>query len=221
MKYHYTNAQNQPVGPVELAELAGLAAQGIINDQTAVIPEGGQTWTSYGAVRQGATANAAAEAVAAGMGRAATAFKEFSWGSLLFGLLLIFLGLLTLPWTVLTSAARELAGWGRDRALPLRESDAPVLTFYVVVMRNATLVLTAFFAVLFALINLFTGRLPVIGGLMPFVGGDGGWNPIYAFGGFFMSLIWGYFALVGIAFIFESVALVVRIANDVKIIAKR
>ncbi|MEJ1973533.1 MAG: GYF domain-containing protein [Lacunisphaera sp.] len=54
MKYHYTNAQNQPVGPVDFAELNQLAAQGIINDQTSVIPEGGQTWSTWGAIRGGA-----------------------------------------------------------------------------------------------------------------------------------------------------------------------
>lgn len=51
MKYHYTNVQNQPVGPVDFTELNRLAAQSIIDDQTAVIPEGGQTWTTWGAVK--------------------------------------------------------------------------------------------------------------------------------------------------------------------------
>jgi len=53
MKYYYTNPQNQPVGPVELSELTRLAAQGTINDQTAVIPEGSQTWSNWGALKNG------------------------------------------------------------------------------------------------------------------------------------------------------------------------
>lgn len=215
MKYHYTNAQNQPVGPVEFSELGRLAAEGIINDQTAIIPDGGQTWTNYGAVRQGASANAAAEAIAAGMGRASTAIRQFSWGNLIIGLLATFISFLTLPWTVITSAASELAGWGRDRALPLKASDAPVLTFLVVVLRNTVLVVGAFLIVVFACLSL-AGQGPFY---MSYY--DSTWQAKPALGGFFGGLLVGYFALAGIALSFELTALIVRIANDVKTIAKR
>lgn len=51
MRYYYTDASNQPAGPCDLEQLKALAAEGKINDQTSVIPEGGQTWITYGALR--------------------------------------------------------------------------------------------------------------------------------------------------------------------------
>lgn len=215
MKYHYTNAQNQPVGPVELAELSRLASQGLIDDDTPVIADGGQTWSTYGAVRSGAATSAAAEAVAAGVGRATSALRSFSWGSLIYGLLLALLGWLSLPWTVLSSAARELAVWGRERTLPLAGSDVPVLTFGVVVLRNATLVLAAFFTVLFAILSL-TGRGPFYFSFDRY-----NWQAQPALVGFFGGLLAGYFAQVAIALSFELTSLGVRMANDLKALAKR
>ena len=53
MRYYYTDAANQPAGPAELDQLQALAAEGKINDFTSVIPEGGQTWTTYGALKAG------------------------------------------------------------------------------------------------------------------------------------------------------------------------
>jgi hypothetical protein len=55
MRYYYTDAANQPAGPCDLSQLKALAAEGKINDLTSVIPEGGQTWTNYGALKGGAT----------------------------------------------------------------------------------------------------------------------------------------------------------------------
>jgi len=54
MRYYYTDSSNQPAGPCELDQLQALAAEGKINDQTSVIPEGGQTWITYGALKGGA-----------------------------------------------------------------------------------------------------------------------------------------------------------------------
>ncbi|HVU17766.1 MAG TPA: GYF domain-containing protein [Candidatus Didemnitutus sp.] len=54
MRYYYTDAANQPVGPCELEQLQALAAEGKITDATSVIPEGAQVWTTYGAVKPGA-----------------------------------------------------------------------------------------------------------------------------------------------------------------------
>ena len=51
MRYYYTDAANQPAGPAELEQLQALAAEGKINDFTSVIPEGGQTWITYGALK--------------------------------------------------------------------------------------------------------------------------------------------------------------------------
>jgi hypothetical protein len=53
MRYYYTDAANQPVGPCDLAQLQALAAEGKITDATSVIPEGGQVWSTYGAVKSG------------------------------------------------------------------------------------------------------------------------------------------------------------------------
>ena len=53
MRYYYTDAANQPVGPCEMQQLQALAAEGKINDSTSVIPEGAQVWTTYGAVKPG------------------------------------------------------------------------------------------------------------------------------------------------------------------------
>lgn len=54
MRYYYTDAANQPVGPCELEQLQALAVEGKITDATSVIPEGAQVWTTYGAVKPGA-----------------------------------------------------------------------------------------------------------------------------------------------------------------------
>jgi len=55
MRYYYTDAANQPAGPCDLDQLKALAAQGKINDHTSVIPEGGQTWSTYGVLKGGST----------------------------------------------------------------------------------------------------------------------------------------------------------------------
>lgn len=56
MRYYYTDAANQPAGPCDLEQLKALAAEGKINDYTSVIPEGGQVWTTYGAITGGSPA---------------------------------------------------------------------------------------------------------------------------------------------------------------------
>ncbi len=213
MRYHYSLRRNENAGPVDLAELTRLAAAGVINDDTPVLPEGSQTWSTYGAVRQGVAASVAAEAVAAGVTRAGAALKGFSWGSMFFGMLLAILGWLTLPWTVLANAARELAEWGKQRLLPSSSSDLPVLTFYMIVMRNLTLVLWAIIAPFCSCLSLF--------GVGPFYRGYYGWNLGAAVGGFLGGLVFSYFMLLGIAVLFETLAVGVRMANDIKRIAQR
>lgn len=66
MRYYYSDAANQPAGPCDLNQLKALAAEGKINDLTSVIPEGGQTWTSYGAVKSSATPSAPSPSAAGG-----------------------------------------------------------------------------------------------------------------------------------------------------------
>ena len=214
MRYHYSPKENETSAPVDLAELQRLATAGTIHDDTPVIPEGGTAWTTYGAVRQGATASAAAEVVAAGVSRAGAALKNFSWGEMLFGLLLAFMGWLTLPWTVIAGAAGELSLWGRQRVLPSSSSDLPVLTFYVIVMRNFTLLLWVALVIVAAFLQL-AGQTP-FGGFR-----RGGWDPVIAIGGAIGLVINGYFLVLLIAFLFEALAVGVRIANDIKKIAQR
>lgn len=51
MRYHYTDSANQTAGPCELVQLMALEAEGKIDNLTSVIPEGGQTWITWGAVK--------------------------------------------------------------------------------------------------------------------------------------------------------------------------
>lgn len=53
MKYYYANAQNQPVGPVELADLQRLLAERKISPTTNIIAEGGSAWVPLSSVLPG------------------------------------------------------------------------------------------------------------------------------------------------------------------------
>lgn len=217
MKYYYTNSSNQPVGPVERAELDQLAARGVIKPETSIVAEGSQAWGRYADLLRAEPANAAAAAIASGVSRASAALQTFSWGSMAFGLLLSLLSWLTLPSTVLTSAARELADWGRLRILPSASSDLPVLTFLVVILRNASLVISFTVCVICAVLSIF--------GVGPFYHGslwtNSSWNAGYAFGGFVIGMLVAYFGQLAVALWFEMLSIGVRIANDVKRIAQR
>lgn len=56
-KYYYSEAGNDPKGPVSLTELHSLHQNGQITDQTWVIAEGSQAWTSWGSMRDPAPPN--------------------------------------------------------------------------------------------------------------------------------------------------------------------
>jgi hypothetical protein len=217
MKYYYTNSANQPVGPVDRSELDRLADQGTIHAQTSVLPEGGQTWSTYAQLQQGAGGEVAA-ALATQVSSAAQAIRQFSWSGLAFGMLLSLVSWLTLPATVLSSAARELADWGRQKTLPTAASDLPVLTFLVIVLRNLTLVLFFTILVICSVLCLF-GAGPLCKGRMLY--GDSSWNAFFAFGGFVCGMLSAYFGQLVIAFWFELLSIGVRIANDVKGLAHR
>lgn len=212
MRYYYSPKANETAGPVEAAELNQLAATGAIDDSTPVIAEGQQIWTTYGAIRHGESTRAAADAVAAGVNRAAASLRQFSWGSFFFGILLSLLGWFTLPWAVFVSACRELATWGRDRTLPTGTSDMPIMTFLAIVVRNIVIVVVALTNTVLSVLVLF-GNGPLHKGY--------GWNATSAFGGFAFSLLAGYFSLIVVAFGFEVFAWGVRVANDLKKIAQR
>ena len=51
MKYHYADANNQAVGPVEDVELDELFKNGVIKRDTNVVPEGSDAWRPYSSIR--------------------------------------------------------------------------------------------------------------------------------------------------------------------------
>jgi hypothetical protein len=53
MEYYYTDVQNQPRGPVTLAELQELVAQGAVHPYTMVAQVGSQQWVPIGTVLPG------------------------------------------------------------------------------------------------------------------------------------------------------------------------
>lgn len=50
MEYYYTDAQNQPRGPVTITELQELAASGVVHGHTMVAQVGSQQWLPISAV---------------------------------------------------------------------------------------------------------------------------------------------------------------------------
>ncbi len=62
MRYYYTNAQNQPVGPVEAEELLRLRAAGSLNANVQLCPEGGQQWSPFSAIEPALPASGPAAA---------------------------------------------------------------------------------------------------------------------------------------------------------------
>ena len=55
MRYHYANAKNEAVGPVEEPELHALAQAGLITADTHVLQEGTTEWIKYGALARPST----------------------------------------------------------------------------------------------------------------------------------------------------------------------
>jgi hypothetical protein len=220
MKYYYANAENKPTGPVDLAELGRLAASGVINNNTAVIADGSQTWTTYGAVKDTSGTAAVADAVAATASQAVRAARQYSWGAFFYALLLIVIEWFCLPWTVLRRSGIELAEWGTQRALPTASSDQPVLTYMCVAFKPFVHVAFTTIAVIQAIRALFgAGFL-----YHTYAGYTYGFDD-YKFGAAAAAcvgaLFAAYFGNLVIAFLFEIWGLLIRVANDVKRIAGR
>jgi hypothetical protein len=230
MKYYYTNAQNQPTGPVELEELQRLADQGVIDDQTHVTPEGGKTWIKYGQVRRPVTF---VNVPSAALGGSPTDedVDPPSLVNMVFGLVLSVVGNLALPWKIFAGATRELAAWGNARALPPRSSEMPVLTFSIAVLRYSTAVVFGSVFAIWAILSLFgTGPLYHSAGLLVItrpgfapavIAGPAAWKAGPAFGGFLFGLLFGYFGQLVIAFWYEILWGSVQVANDVRRIASK
>lgn len=223
MKYYYTNSANQPVGPVDIDELARLEQAGTISENCNVIAEGSTKWIPYRELKGGAATAKVADALAKGVGRATEAACSFSWGSMLFGMLLVIISGLTLPWTILANAARELAQWGKDRLVPSSTSDLPALTQVLIVARPFTHVVFTTVMVFIAVLTLF-GTGPVYGavrGLQQFEYGYEGYSLTRALSSTATLLFAAYFGNWVIAFVYELSGLLVRIANEVRRISAR
>lgn len=239
MKYYYANAQNQPTGPLDLAALASLMRAGAITDQTSVIAEGAQTWTTYGMVRNGATSAAIAHAVTSQLTRAGDLARAFSWGKMLYGALLVVISNLVLPWTLLKHAANELAQWGKDRMVPSATSDLPALSQTFIVARPLAHVAFSAIMIIVAVLAL-CGAGPAYYSYLPSATADEkllslffgeaarqsyAYARHYEFGravaGCASALAIAYFGNLLIGLFYEACGLLVRVANDIRRMAAR
>ena len=81
-----------------------------------------------------------------------TAISHFGFGSMIFGILLVFLEYFILPWRLIKRSALTLASWGRSRILPTGQSDLPILTFITVLYRPIVHVLVTVIGILFVVV---------------------------------------------------------------------
>ena len=140
-KYYYGGPDKKPVGPFTAEELRKLADEGKITDGTFVISEGQTNWVRYADWKAAQGTAEAAEAITRKAQQMKTAISKFEFGAAIFGLLLVSVEIVVLPWRLIRRAAVALADWGRSRILPTAQSDLPVATFFVVVLRPAVHIL--------------------------------------------------------------------------------
>jgi hypothetical protein len=135
--------------------------------------------------------------------------------SLLFGVLLVIIESFILPGRVLWRALTDLSDWGRAGRLPTTETDLPVLTYQVVVVRAITHLLVTIGCLLLALGFLVS---PIF------------WHNEYqstasqwgaAIGGFIFWVLAAYFLNILVALIYELVGMSIRLINYVKRLAER
>ena len=224
MKYYYASANNQPTGPVSLADLQKLASEGKINASTAIIPEGASAWTTWAELSNTASpsptspaANAAPDASAVMAEKVVQTVKSMPIGDMLIGTLLVFLSFFTTPFAVLSRSFSNLAEWGSARRLPTSDSELPVLTYFTIVGRPLAHVAWLVVWFLIGIVSLFSGGMSLTSSREIF--------PSYNFGKAIagMAICWliAYFGQLVVGWIVESVSVVVRLANDVNKIAKR
>lgn len=184
MKYFYKNKEGTEIGPVSRDDLLRLEAQALINNQTEVRVGNDTEWLPWEDARieeDGDDMN-----------------KMNAMGFLL-GLWMIVLKVLTLPYELVFSAAKQVLQWGLSQQLPTEESDVPVLTFITVVCRPLAHLLYAVVGIIVAIVILAQGHLI----------------------GFLFALLAVYFAQIGIAIVFEFAGLVIMMANNIKTISKK
>lgn len=194
MNYYYANSRNEPIGPVSIDSLRALADRREINAQTPVVPEGGSEWKTYGEIAGVAAQPRTPQATSPISG------GGFNWVDFLVGLVLACLSGFVLPWVVVRSAAKELSGWGKNRSLPSSESDLPVLTNVAVITRAYCIILII--------------PAGIIGGVIAAFLCEGAQIPALA--ALAIGLLVAYIGPVIVSFFFESMGLLVRIANETK-----
>jgi hypothetical protein len=102
-------------GPVSLDDLRIMAARGEITPYTPVIREGAPEWGQYRDLQSGERTKEVAEAVVERATRMAEALKTEQSRSFGLGLLIGVVRLLSLPWDLVSGAARTVSEWGSTR----------------------------------------------------------------------------------------------------------
>jgi hypothetical protein len=215
-KYYYSDASNQPVGPVTLEQLRGLAEEGVINDDTNVIVEGTHDWIRYGNLVAGQQSSEVAARIAQQARSVGAVLGKFNWGAFFFGLLLVLVQVFVLPYELLKKAGTTLSSWGKSKVLPTAQSDLPVLTFLTVVIRPAVHVIVTAWAFYKDCRFLFTGEISLM--FLPIHFAQSAGERV---GYFLLILILIYFANLYIGLAFDVISVVVGIANSVKNIERR
>ena len=216
--YYYADDQNNPVGPLPLQAMQDLANKGIIRANTKVIEHGGAAWTTWEKIRPtGFTPpppigidpmEKVRQAHTAWTGRvqSETGIGVFS---VLYGIFLVLLELLILPYRVLKRAIRDLDSWGKAGVLPIGETDLPILTYQVVVVRALVHVLITLFCLCASVYSLLSPMLNRYTSALESVGGAVAW----IFGAYFLNLV--------VAAFYEIFGIGIRLVNYVKKVADK
>ena len=218
--YYYADANSQSIGPYPLSELKSLASTGVITASTPVIEHGSSAWSTFSAVSAEHQPSEIAEAVVHQarkiQGQVQASLAEIAWGAAFFGLLLVILHLLILPYSILNKCLKDLSAWGQASRLPSGMSDHSALAFTLVVLRSPAIVILTLVNIGFVIYFLSTGR-PT-----PFDNsGYGTFDFSTRVSPAILRLVITYFEIIPIAFVFDLLALGMSIANNVKKMAEK
>ncbi len=212
MRYYYADKDNKPVGPLTITELRKLAGSGVISGSTNIIAEGATAWNNWDQIQAVESRAEIADSVVMKATQIGEGLKRYDWGGFLFGLLLVMLEYLILPYALLKKAGADLSEWGRKRMLPTATSELPVLTFLTVVTRPAVHILWTAYYTIKALIFLANGKLET-----SFFGLFASYQQVefpdrlYYFLGMCVAV---YFMNFLIGLIFDALSLLVSMANS-------
>ena len=213
--YYYSDANNQPIGPYPLSELRNLARSGVITGATLVIEHGSSTWRTWSDIEAEQRPAEIAQAVVSQarqiQGHVQASLAEVEWGSALYGLFLVILQFLILPYTVIRKSLVDLTTWGKENRLPSSVSDLPILTFLAVVLRPPVIVLYLVFGTLGLLYVVIRGTDQY--GSQTDIG--------TRIGIFIGGLIIIYFNSCVIALVFDLISVAIGMANNLRKIAEK